>query len=291
MIPKIDSYFYDALTRYVNVVLNSIGTENERYIIDEALGNMEQGTLDKFKKAFAGSKKTIDITYSFPKQKEPVDARYVIYRGDMVEDDGAIGSVQGVAAEARPANGENIVTDYVKVQKDDAGYFVELSQPVYDVVSIDEVSDTGIFLDFYAKDNDPRRLNLNDNIKPFLGFSITVAYNVEDTGPREDYGGVALGFSANESIVVQSVSNNMDTVRCLDSILKYVLIIMRSSAQESRFYQLAKVNSKGLQIADEMVVDNPVYVIPTIVSYKVSYSVRNDSKAVIERILINGKDK
>lgn len=291
MIPKTDAYFSDALSKYVNVVLSSIGTENERYIIDEALGNMEQGVLEKFKKAFSESKKTIDITYAFPKQKEQVDARYVLYRGKMQETDGAIGSVQGVAAEARPDNGENIATDYVTVQEDDAGYFVELSQPVYDVVSIEEVSDPGYFIDTEAQDDDPNRLNLTDMISTLLNKKITVSYNVADTGPRKDYGGVSLGFTAKDSIVVQAVSNNEDTVRCLDSILKYVLIIMRSSSRESRFYQIANISSDGLQFADNMQLDNPVFVIPTVVTYEVSYSVRNDSKAVFEHILVNGKEK
>lgn len=291
MIPKTDAYFSDALTKYVNVVLSSIGTKNERYIIDEALGNMEQGVLEKFKNSFSESKKTIDITYAFPKQKEQVDARYVLYRGKMQETTGAIGSVQGVAAEARPSNGENIATDYVTVQKDEAGYFVELTQPLYDVVSIEEVSNPEYVIDTEADDDDPNRLNLTDAIALLKGKKITVSYNVEDSGPRKDYGGVSLGFAAKDSIVVQAVSNNEDTVRCLDSILKYVLIIMRSSSRESRFYQIANVSSEGLQIADNMALDNPVYVIPTVITYEVSYSVRNDSKAVFERILINGKDK
>ena len=289
MIPKVDSYFSEVLRKYLDIVLNSIGTPNECYIIDEALGNMEPGVLDKFKKSFNGAKKSIDITYAFPKQKEQVDARYVIYRGKLQETKGSIGLVEGVAAEARPANGENIATDFVPVQKDDAGYYVELNQPIYDLINIAEVSSYKQFVDWDAIDDDPNRVNLTPLIGSFLGNKITVVYNVADTGSRKDNGGVALGFEAKDSIVVQAVSNNEDTVRCLDSILKFVLILIRSTERDNRYYQLATISSDGLQVGDNSM-DNPVYVIPTVVTYTVSYAVRNDTKAKIEKILLNGKE-
>jgi len=291
MIPKVDTYFSDALSKYVDVVTSSIGTQNERYIIDEALGNMEPNTLDKFKKAFGQSKKKIDITYAFPKQKEQVDARFVIYRGKLKEDQGSIGSIEGIGAEARPANGENIATEYLPVKKDDSGYFIELSNPIYDLIDIDEIASLDGYVDYETDDPDPKRINLLDSIGIMLGKHLTVHYNIQDTGDRKDYGGTALGFTAKDSIVVQAVSNNEDTVRCLDSILKYVLVIMRSSGRESKYYQIAHIESDGLQFADNMDIDNPVFVIPTVVTYTVSYAVRNDSRAVFERILVNGKDK
>lgn len=292
MIPKVDSYFSKALKHYVDMVLSSIGTKNERYIINEALGDMEEGVLDSFKQSFGGSdgsKKHIDVTYAFPKQKEQVDARYVIYRGKLEESHDSIGMVQGVAAEARPANGENIQTDFTVVNKDNLGYFVELSKPIYDLISINEVASEQEYVAWEVKDDDPNRLNLTPLIAEFFGKPISVTYNVMDDGDRKDYGGVNVGFNATDSIVVQSVSNNEDTVRCLDSLLKYILIIMRSTQQEGNFYQLAHMTSEGLQIGDETL-DNPVFVIPTVVTYEVTYSVRNDSLSAIKRIMLNGKD-
>lgn len=295
MIPKVDTYFYNEFKRYLKSVISTVGTENERYIIEEALGDMEEGTYDKFVKTFctADSAKSIDVTYAFPKQKEQVDARFTIYRGNIEETSTSIGMDQAVAEAARPAAGENTTTDYVPVLQDDNGYYFELTQPIYELISINEMGNEAAFVDFEARDDDPNRINLTKKAGSLLGIKFSISYVIADTGYRKDYGGVDLGFASKDAIVVQAISNNLDTVRCLDSLLKFILILMRSSQRESRYYQLAHVSSQGLQLGREGNgdMDNPLFVIPTIVSYEVNYSVRNDTKSVFEKILLNGKDK
>lgn len=292
MIPKVDSYIYETLNKYVPAVINSTGTPNERYIIDEVLEGFEPQTADKFKQAFTRlnpDKKDIDVRYTFPKLKEQIDGAYVISKGGTQPNASYIGLTTGVHTDARPNKGENTQTDYLPVQVDDDGYFVELTKPVYSLLSIEELTED-TYVDYQRDDPDPLRLNLTPVAKNILGSSITVTYTVKDDGFRKDYGGTDVGFTAEDTVIIQSVSNNIDTVRCLDALLRYIMIVARSSARESEFYQLQTFGSDdGLSVVD-MGLDNPVYVISLKATYKVTYALTYDSQAKLEKIILNGKD-
>lgn len=291
MIPKIDSYFKQTLEKYLNKVLGSVGTENERYIIDEALGGMEKGTIDVFKNSFTSKSKNVkpvDVSYVYPSQKEDVGGRYVIMRGKTQPSDKYIGNVTGVHEDGRPANEENIKSELLKVQHDDNGYFLQTSLPILNLITISELTIDN-FVDFERDFGDDFRLNLNENAANILGYNLDVTYLVKDKGYREDYGGDSQGFMVNESIEVNSVSNNIDTVRCLDSILRYIMIVMRSSFEENNYFQLQTFGSAGLSVADQQM-DKPLYVIPLVISYKVTYSLPNDGISRFKKLVLNGED-
>lgn len=291
MIPKVDSYVYGMLNKYVPAVINSAGTPNERYIIDEALEGLEPSTADVFKKAFtnlSSNKKDIDIRYTFPTFKEQIDAAYVVSRGRTNPGTSYIGLTTGVHNDARPDKGENTQTDYLPVQRDKDGYFIELTKPIYSLSSIEELTEDA-FVDYERDDPDPLRLNLTPNAEQLLGNNLTVTYTVKDTDFRKDYGGNDVGFSAEDGVYIQSVSNNIDTVRCLDALLRYIMIVARSSARESEFYQLQNFSSDGLSTADTGL-DKPTYVIPLTVNYSVTYSLTYDRREKLEKIILNGED-
>lgn len=292
MIPKADAYIYETLNKYVPTILNTAGTPNERYIIDEALEGFEPSTADKFKQAFtrlSDNKKDVDIRYTWPQFKEQIDGAYIVSKGGTQPTDSYIGLLTGVHSDARPDKGENTQTDIIKVQVDEDGYFVELTKPIYSLDSIEELTEE-TYVDYERDDPDPLRLNLTPLAEHLLGDDITVTYTVKDTDFRKDYGGADIGFQAQDSVIIQSVSNNIDTVRCLDSILRYIMIVARSSARESEFYQLQSFGSDdGLSVLD-MGLDKPVYVISIRATYKVTYALTNDSQAKLEKIILNGKD-
>ena len=294
MIPKLDSYIYGMLNKYVPLVTSSANfADKERYIIQDALGGLESTVSDTFINTFClngENKKSIDISYEFPKQKEQVDARYVISLGGLEESSDFLGSTTGVGDEGRPANGENIVQEVLPVKQDSAGLFFELSNPILELLSIDEVASLGNFVDYSKGDDDPNRVNLRDSMTPYVGANFTIHYYVKDDGVRKDYGGVDLGFSAKERVVVEAVSNNLDTVRCMYALLKYILIIARSSSEEGNYIQLQQISSSGLQIAqlspDDL--NDIAWVFPVDIEYKVDYQVRNDSLDTLNKISIEG---
>lgn len=93
-------YVYDTLKYYINKVISTIGTDDESYIIREAIGNTEIGgdtsVEDTFMKAFSGNnKQEIQFSYAFPTQKENLDAMYIIMRGSGKESTDSIGSIVG----------------------------------------------------------------------------------------------------------------------------------------------------------------------------------------------------
>ncbi len=294
MIPKADMYVYDTIKYYINKVIGTIGTKDERYIIREAIGNTEIGgdtsVEDTFIKAFSGdNKQKIEFSYAFPTMKESLDARYVIMRGSSKESMDSIGSIVGEHNDEKPSVKENKQTDSCAVLQDKDGYYFELTQPIADLLSIAEVaSDT--FVDREKDDPDPKRVNLTAEAADFLGEYFTVTYNVKDDGYKSDYGGVDIGAVLTEKVMVQAISNNVDTARCLDSILKYVLLIMRKSSRESNYYQLANIESQGEQLLD-MKLDRPVYAFPTVITYQNTYSVSMDSEDRFKEIILRDRIK
>lgn len=289
MIPKIDSYMYESLNKYLSAVLNSVGTENECYIMGEALGGMEPGTADTFKQAFTGTgkgKKSIDIRYSFPKQKESLDACYVIMRGKAQEGQTYLGSETGVHETGRPANDENTISDVLAVEHDADGYFFKTQQPILSLVDVSEMT-VDNYVDYNRDFGDEFRINLLDTASALLGQQFTVVYIEKDTGVRKDNGGLSLGYNMQEHITVQSVSNNIDTMRCLDSILRYILIVMRSSFRENNMYTLQGWEADDMQVGGDSL-DNPFYVMPVDVHYTVTYALPTDSSQMFESIKVNG---
>lgn len=294
MIPKADMYVYDTIKYYINKVVSTIGTDDESYIIREAIGNTEIGgdtsVEDTFMKAFSGNnKQEIQFSYAFPTQKENLDAMYVIMRGSGKESTDSIGSIVGEHNDSKPAVKENSQVDSCVVLKDDDGYYFELTQPIDDLVSISEVaSDT--FVDRERDDPDVKRVNLTDEAADYLGETFTVNYHVADEGYKSNYGGVDVGAVFTEKVMVQAISNNVDTARCLDSILKYVLLIMRKSFRENNYYQLANIESQGEQLLDTKL-DRPIYAFPTVITYQNTYSVSMDSSERFKEIILKDRNK
>jgi len=289
MIPKADAYVYETLKKYIEKVIATIGTDDERYIIREAIGNTmingDDSIADTFINSFSGANKSkIEFSYAFPTHKENLDARYVIMRGAGEESTASIGNLVGEHDNERPQGGENEQVDSCKVLKDDAGYYFELTLPIAELITIDQVSSEN-FVDWEANDSDPKRINLTDLAADFLGATFNVSYIVADSGYRKDYGGVDAGFTFKEKVMIQAISNNVNTARCLDSILKYVLIIMRKSHREGNTYQLSEIESQGEQLLD-MKLERPIYAFPTIVTYLNTYSVTTDSADRFKEILI-----
>lgn len=290
MIPKVDSYVYGILNKYLPLIISSANDPSkERYIIKDALGGMESDVADTFINTFckdSAEKKELEVSYAFPKQKSQADARYVISLGEMEEDSDYIGGLTGIGEEGRPDNEENVLTETVPVLKDAEGLHFELSKPILNLSSIDELSSVDNFIDKDKEDDDDNRVNLNDKMLNYVGKEFTITYVAQDEGPRKDYGGVDLGFKATEHVIVEAISNNLDTVRCMYALLKYILIISRSSSNEANYRQLQHISSSGLQIAQMSSTDlnDIVWVFPMDISYSVDYQIRNDSLATLDDI-------
>lgn len=143
---------------------------------------------------------------------------------------------------------------------------------------------------------DDKYVSFNDNIVTIdiskeslnnLGISegtpIDVSYEVLE---NSNYGS-SQGFFSEETVQVVVISNNLDTIRILDSLLKVITILMKQEDNEKTTYQLGTIAYSAVSP-----VDSSVPVTPNIlfgrqidITYTVSYWLDKRSKQYISKLL------
>lgn len=299
MIPTVDNYFYQRFKKILRAILESVDDkDNESYVIGEALHGYSQDLQDNFKKAFGITKDTsklpIDVSFSYPNVASQANACYVIKRGKSEENsqlDG-IGNQTASGSYGRPAVGESIVgREKAVIAKDETGFYVTTSYPILEMLHINEMDDTYLDTDNFKVGSNQFRLTANVNDR-FLGSSIHVSYVRQDTGSHKDYYSTPIGYAVKEQVIITSLSNNADTVRELDSILKFALIYMRNNYKESDYYQNPYIHTDPLSLLslggkDGESVSANVYAIDTYVDYDTTYQVSKDSATRIKEIMVS----
>lgn len=285
MIPSIDTYLQEEIESKLAIILSN------RYIIEEILNGIQSDVANNFINTYTGTNPQyeIPIVYSMPQDK--TTQRGAIYIGlrDGVEDRTSMGNLEGLfnfeegdqlseslTIQAGPINPATNLPDIC--------YF-QTSQTIGELVNI-------LGIQFASSDN----LNISGNQIQFtyaenlVGQTFTVIY-VASNGAGIGY---KKGFTATENYSVLAVSTNMDTVRCLDLIIKSILILMRDNPQDHRnnllqkiqFGQIEEINTgSGAEGSPEI-----LYGRETIVSYVVSYSLEAPiTDAILTAINVNLK--
>jgi hypothetical protein len=296
MIPTVDNYFVSRFKKILRAILTSVDDKGtEPYIIDEALHGYSKSVRDKFKKAYAiknnKSALPIDVWFSYPDVTSQTKACYVVTRGSSSEDVDAdgIGNFTGDTSEfGRSIVGENISTERSVLQKDEQGFYIPTAYPILSVIGIDNLDFASIDSDNTISGSNQIRLFsyvVSDNL---IGTPMQVSYVIKDTGIHKDYNSTNIGYAMTEDIVISSLSDNADTTRELDSLLKFILIYMRDNGKESNYYQLPTIKSEPLGTPDiGGKADSNIYIINTTVTYKTTYQVSRDSATRIKDIIIS----
>ena len=294
MIPTVDNYFANRFKKILDAILRSVDDkDNESYVIDEALRGYSDSQRDKFKKAFCyyngKSNQSIDVNYTYPNVTEQANALYVVSRGSSDENTGAIGNEMADTSDyGRPANGESTISDeQVVVAKDDKGTYATTAFPILEMVSITEADASVMDIDnFEPGSNKFRFTSIIDD--SFIGEPFHVTYIAKDTGIHSEYSSKAVGYELHEHLDVSAISSNVDIVRELDSLLKYILILMRDKGIESNYFQNPKLSSEplGTLSLGNSGADSPVYVINTSIEYTTSYIISKDSATRIKKIML-----
>lgn len=273
MIPSIDTYLRDELEQKLKIILKN------RYIIEEILKGVQEQTARNFIRAYHELGRDIPILYTMPQEKS--DLRGCIYIGlrEGEEDSPSIGSLEdtygfketGVMAE------QSIIKRY---EEEENRLYFELSHNIGELITIEGL----IFAksdDVVIKDN-----KIIFNYDPMLegrGFVVkyvaTVSEEDENTyGIKRSEQGLKKGFTTLEHYSILVLSTNMDVVRCLDLLVKAILIMMRNNPEEHNNLLLQRLQFGQIESIqtnpDESTKARPeiLYGRETIVTYKVSYS-------------------
>lgn len=277
MITSLDTYLYEEISKRLQIMLS------ECYIMNETLKDIDNEARTNFMKAYVGEnpKKSIDVFYGVPQNKENYEASYAVTIGTSTELTKSIGGIQG-----NYSNREgSVISETVAIQKYEQDDSYLTFNTTYDVATIEGIPD----IDFSSYDelsiinNRIVFKNTVYNRELLLNKEYKVLYTkLDDT---VDVAGVSKGFTAVEELSITSLSTNYDTARCLDLILKLILITMRDSVDEHFSYNLQTLSFDALApvISDGETI---VYGRSVTISFTNSISVDSDFYKKITEIIV-----
>jgi hypothetical protein len=276
MLPSLDTYLYNEIETKLKIILSN------RYIIEEILKGLQPKIAENFIRAYTGeSCREIPIVYTMSQVKENLQGAIFISLREGKETHPSIGNLEGSYEYKNGQLREEEVLITSTPEKD--RLYFEVSKPIGELLNVAGMT-------FAASDNltiEGNRIyfNYDSDLEGLGSFQV---YYMEYLG---DEVGLMKGFTATEHYSILVVSTNMDTVRCLDLIIKAILILMRSNPEENtnnllqevQFGQVEEMNV-GTDVTPEL-----LYGRETIVCYRVSYSLDAPTLGVLEKILLNIK--
>lgn len=276
MIPSLDTYVFNQVKSNLTAILSS------PKIVDTALQGLDKNARDSFKQTYCGenANREINVTYVFPQNKEGFDALYFIQLGEGEEKNDSLGLTEGTYDTRE--GGTNRESVSIQVDYESNRLFMEVAKPIasidgYDGITFaksDEVTLEGNRIYF--------KLITNEHL---IGADIVVNYTdkLDNLNPI----GIKKGFTSRDTVIITPLSTNMDTSRCLDALLKVILIIMRQTVEEQSAYALQTAYFEPMQ-ALETGADRIAFGRPLTIAYTVSYSLDFDL-AQLKDILVSIK--
>lgn len=251
---SIDSYLLREIKPRLKAVLENC------YIIDEVLKDFDSQSRESFKSAFCGknAKHEVTVGFDFPIFKNNLEAYYLIQLGQAEETRGSIGQVQGSYINN---NGNTIVENSVAKRDGDKLYF-SVSKPIHELLHVEDI-------EFSSADNvhvDGSKIYFEySGNEDFLNYNATITY-VESIGDNK---GIVKGMTVDEQVTVVGLSHNVDTARCLDAILKMILISMRENIEEQQSMSLQRLTFGDMSpmVTDG---DRPIFGRPINIQYTLS---------------------
>lgn len=279
MVPSLDTYVYKQLRTKVAAVLSRAD------IVDQALADFDTEARESFKKSYCGlkPKKEIHVSYVFPQAKESFDARYVVQLGNSEQVNNSLGSVEGTFT-FRETGAKTEISE-VQVDPVKGELFLEVTEHIGSLEGTNNIS-------FSEPDN----MHIEGNRICFkqagneglVGLETYVYYTGKELLDK-DPKGVKKGYTSQDVIEVTPISSNMDTARCMDAILRVVLITMLENIEEKTTYSLQNASFSPMQnLIPENGMDRVIFGRPLTLSYMVSNTIDFDFTKEITRIIAKG---
>jgi hypothetical protein len=279
VIASVDTYLANELEAKLQIILSN------RYIIEEILKGVQPNIATNFINAYTGdTAREIPIVYAMPQDKQTQQGAIYIGLREGEETDPSIGFMESTFNNEEGGLNKDQAT--IQALPDNSKCYLEVTKPIGKLWNVDGM--------IFAK---------TDNMT-IEGNRIYFAYDssLVGVGPLTVYYddtlgagvGTKQGFTTTEHYSVLAVSTNMDTVRCLDLLIKAILIMMRSNPEEQSNNLLQRIQFGQVAPQDTGSTGSDgtpilLYGRETVVSYKVSYNLENALSSVLNSITVNLK--
>lgn len=277
MIASLDTYLYKEIESKLQIILSN------RYIIEEILKGVQPNIARNFINRYTGdTAREIPIVYTMPQDKQTQQGCIYIGLREGKETHPSIGNLEGNYDFKEGFLHTESSVIHATAEKD--RLYLEVSKPIGELISVEGIT-------FSSSDN----VTIEENRVYFRYDESLVGVGPFEVNYVEKLGeehGSKKGFTATEQYSILVVSTNMDTVRCLDLIIKAILILMRSNPEEQTNYILQETQFGQIEEIDtgrtgsDGATPEILYGRETIVSYKVSYSLDAPTLQSIEKILV-----
>jgi hypothetical protein len=277
MLPSIDTYLHEQIEGKLKIILSN------RYIIEEILKGIQPSIAENFMKAYAGEDgMDIPIIYTMPQEKNELRGSIYIGLREGEEDRPSMGNLEGTY----DFKEDGMTKQKSTVQWDDESerMYFEVNETIGELINVEGIT-------FAARD----QLSVEGNRIYFLAVPeiMEMDFMVNYVPSSGDEIGFKKGFTATEFYSVLVVSTNMDTVRCLDLIVKAILIMMRSNKEDNTAFLLQKIKFgqiEEVETGNQGEEPQMLYGRESIVSYVTSYSLDAPIlDAVLEKINLHIK--
>jgi len=213
--------------------------------------------------------KNISVITNFPQTLEANTTLIFVGNGSGEEINTSVGQVEGEFT----FNSNGITTEKVKPTIKGTEIKFELSSGIGELQNIVELD---VDLDNIIVDKNTVTINLPIHVIETLGISENQVYTIRYEQSLGDTFGTVRGFTALEVVQVVPISHNLDTIRLLDTIIKAVLIMLRSTKEETSIYQMSDISYSAIQPQESIPgVENIMFGRQIDIKYQVSYGVDN----------------
>jgi len=213
--------------------------------------------------------KNISVITNFPQTLEANTTLIFVGNGSGEEINTSVGQVEGEFT----FNSNGITTEKVKPTIEATQIKFELSSGIGELQNIVELD---VDLDNIIVDKNTVTINLPIHVIETLGISENQVYTIRYEQSLGDTFGTVRGFTALEVVQVVPISHNLDTIRLLDTIIKAVLIMLRSTKEETSIYQMSDISYSAIQPQESIPgVENIMFGRQIDIKYQVSYGVDN----------------
>lgn len=213
--------------------------------------------------------KNISVITNFPQTLEANTTLIFVGNGSGEEINTSVGQVEGEFT----FNSNGITTEKVKPTIKGTEIKFELSSGIGELQNIVELD---VDLDNIIVDKNTVTINLPIHVIKTLGISENQVYTIRYEQSLGDTFGTVRGFTALEVVQVVPISHNLDTIRLLDTIIKSVLIMLRSTKEETSIYQMSDISYSAIQPQESIPgVESIMFGRQIDIKYQVSYGVDN----------------
>lgn len=265
---------------------------DNRYIITSLLDEIEPQVATNFIDKYTATLDSqghiksrgqqIPVMSSFPQQEIQSDA-YIVVSADSGEQTvSSLGTIDATYG----YRDKGFHRETLPISSIESGNTVVFTAPV-PVGDVEKILGLSLSHNAITTDGNLIKVKLPDSLLKLVsvGQNFEVSYEATNTTP---VAGVSRGYSMDESVRILVLAKNMDTLRCIDALMKAIIVLIRNSDSEQKVYTLGKLHFDPISAMEEQIpsLPNITFGRTYLLTYQVNYNWDQDNLVKLKHIIL-----